>query len=74
MSNYTRKFFGAILDYMAIVISMWGLFIFALLTTFIIFYFFDVIINPWFPIGFVLIYGIFKKDGLIDTLINGEDE
>lgn len=67
--KYTRMFFTAIFETMTIVISMWLFFILVMALVFFIYYKTGFMINPWLPIGLFFIYVLFKKDGVIETLI-----
>lgn len=67
--KYTRMFFTAIFETMAIVISMWLFFILVMALVFFIYYKTGFMMNPWLPIGLFFIYVLFKKDGVIETLI-----
>ncbi|UDM79126.1 hypothetical protein [Vagococcus fluvialis] len=67
--KYTRMFFTAIFETMTIVISMWLFFILVMALVFFIYYKTGFMMNPWLPIGLFFIYVLFKKDGVIETLI-----
>lgn len=67
--KYTRMFFTAIFETMAIVISMWLFFILVMALVFFIYYKTGFLVNPWLPIGLFFIYVLFKSDGVIETLI-----
>lgn len=67
--KYTRMFFTAIFETMTIVISMWLFFILVMSLVFFIYYKTGFMMNPWLPIGLFFIYVFFKKDGVIETLI-----
>lgn len=67
--KYTRMFFTAIFETMTVVISMWLFFILVMALVFFIYYKTGFMINPWLPIGLFFIYVLFKKDGVIETLI-----
>lgn len=67
--KYTRMFFTALFETMAIVISMWLFFILVMALVFFIYYKTEFMMNPWLLIGLFFIYVLFKKDGVIETSI-----
>ncbi|MBO0477243.1 hypothetical protein DOK76_09170 [Vagococcus sp. DIV0080] len=67
--KYTRMFFSAIFDTLAIVVSMWLFFLIVMVGIFILYYKTGFLMNPWLPIGLFFIYVLFRKDGVIETLI-----
>lgn len=67
--KYTRILFTAIFDTIAIVISMWLFFILIMAFVFFIYYKTGFLINPWLPVGLFFIYVLFKREGVIETLI-----
>lgn len=71
--SFTRKFFEAVLSSFAIITTMWMFFFVAIIFSFAMFFMFDIIVNPIFPFGLVLIRVIFGKDGFLDTLIGVDD-
>lgn len=67
--KFTRIFFSAIFDTLAIVISMWLFFIIIMVGVFYLYYKTGFMMNPWLPIGLFFIHVFFKRDGVIETLI-----
>ena len=59
--NFTRKFFQAIADTVAIITTMWLFFIVVMVGIFIVFYFTGYILNPFLFVGLLFIYVLFAS-------------
>ena len=72
--RYTRIFFSTVFDLIAILISLWLVVLIAMLATFVLYFFTGYIINPWLPIGLIVIHGLFRKDGAIERAIEENEQ
>lgn len=61
LMNFTRKFFQAIADTVAIITTMWLFFIVVMVGIFIVFYFTGYVLNPFLFVGLLFIYVLFAS-------------
>lgn len=72
--RFTRMFFQGIAETFAIVMSMIFAVIMSFLAVFAIFWYTDYVINPFLPLGLIVIWAVFKKDGAIERVIDANLE
>lgn len=68
--RFTKLFFQGIAETFAITMTMLFAVIMSFLAVFAIFWYTDYLINPLLPLGLIIIWAVFKKDGAIERVID----